>query len=158
VLSARAGVFTMLGKLEKHIDEINRALRAPGLLLVSGFENPNIMAVHWATFGCLWGKPVFATAIKKTRRTYGLLEGSGVFTVNVPRKDITDAIMKIGLVSGHEVDKFGEFHLHPVKAKNIDTYIVSDCGIHLECRVIYKSPVDEAALDAEIKKDAYDGD
>ena len=147
----------MFGKLEKRIDEINRALRSPGLLLVSGLEKPNIMAVHWATLGCLWGKPVFTTAIKKTRRTYDLLEKSGVFTINVPRKDIADEIMRIDSVSGHEVDKFSEFNLHPVKAKNIGTYIVSDCGIHLECRIIYKSDMDGANLSDEIKKSVYDG-
>ena len=147
----------VFGKLEKHIDEINRALKSPGLLLVSGFESPNIMAVHWAAFGCLWGKPVFITAVKRARRTYELLENSGVLTVNVPRKDITQEIMKISLASGHEADTFTEFNLHPVKAKNINTYIVSDCNIHLECRVIYKSPVNGAALCEKIKKETYDG-
>ena len=147
----------LYNNIEKYIEEINETLRSLGLLLVSGNARPNVMATHWGQIGFLWGKPVFTAAVRKNRCTYGHIRETGVFTVNVPRKDLRNEIMKIEMVSGHNVDKFTEYHLHPVRAKNIDTYIVGDCGIHLECRVIFRSPVAGAFLDKDIKTGFYEG-
>ena len=147
----------MLNKIEKHIQEIFETLRNPGLLLVSGNAPPDIMTVNWAMLGCLWTRPVFMTPVKKARHCYKLIDEGGVFTVNVPRKDLFNEIAKISVVSGRETDKWSEFHLHPVKARKTETYIVGDCGIHLECRVILKSPIDPAFLDKGIARQIYDG-
>ena len=146
----------MSDKIDKHIQEINRTLKNPGLLLVSGSSPPNIMTVNWATVGYLWAKPVFMLPVRKTRHSYRLIDEGGVFTVNVPRKDLFNEIVKIAVISGRDVDKFNEFHLRPAKARHINPYIVTDCGIHLECRVVYKSPIDPAFLDNDIKR-VYDG-
>lgn len=147
----------MFNKLEKYIGEITSALKDPGLLIVSGKEEPNIMAVHWGLVGYIWAKPVFVAAVRHARHTYNLINESGVFTVNVPRKDIHNEIVNIFHTSGKDVDKFTAFHLHPVKAKSVDTYVVGDCGVHLECRVLYHSPVDGAFLDDGVKEHAYEG-
>lgn len=147
----------MFDKVEKYIPEIASALRNHGALLVSGKEPPNIMAISWGSVGFFWSKPVFIVAVRRMRHSYKLIEDSGVFTVNVARKDMQNEIMKIAVVSGRDVDKFNEFHLHPVKAKSVDTYIVGDCGLHLECRVLYKSHIDGDNLDNEIKNDIYEG-
>ena len=146
----------MFDKVEKYSREINNALRNHGVLLVSGKEKPNIMAVSFGAFGLFWSKPVFIVAVKKSRCTYKLIEESGVFTVNIARRDLQDTAMKIAVVSGHDVDKFNEFHLHPVRAKNIDTYIVGDCNVHMECRVLYKTEISDDAVSRDII-DFYDG-
>jgi len=147
----------LFNKIDKYIDEITSALRNPGLLLVSGKENPNIMTVNWCLIGRLWGKPIFTAVVRKIKHTYKLIEESGAFTVNVPRKDIRNEIMNIAVTSGRDVDKFSKFNLHPARAKHVPTYIVGDCGVHLECRVIYRSPIDGAFLDGDIKNHIYEG-
>ena len=147
---------TVFNKFEKYSDEINKAMRNPGLMLVSGLTPPNIMSISWGATGFLFGKPIFIVAVRKKRHTYRLLENSGVFTVNVPRKDLRNEIMQIGFATGANVNKFNEFHLHPVKARSVDTYIVGDCSLHIECRIILKTEVEGALLSDEIKSEIYD--
>ncbi len=147
----------MFNKVEKYSHEINESLRNHGALLVSGSEKPNIMAVSWGALGYFWAKPVFVVAVRKTHLSYKLIDESKVFTINIARRDLHDAIMKIAMSSGYDVNKFSEFNLHPVKAKNIDTYIVGDCNVHIECRLLLKSEITDGSLAPEVANDFYDG-
>lgn len=142
-------------KLENYIDEVYKTMRAMGVFLTSGTNPPNPMAVSWGLLGNLWNRPVFAAAVKPIRHTYELIKRTGVFTVSVPRKQLLNELVRCATLSGANCDKFSELHLHPVKAKSVNTYIVGDCGLHLECKVIYTSAIAERSLDDEIDMELY---
>jgi flavin reductase (DIM6/NTAB) family NADH-FMN oxidoreductase RutF len=100
---------------------------------------------------------VFILPVRNSRYSHGIIEKSGTFTVSVPRKDLTDVIMRCSGLSGRDHDKFSELHLHPVKARTVDTYIVGDCGLHFECRVVYRAAMTGEALDPALNADVYNG-
>ncbi|MDR1094626.1 MAG: flavin reductase [Clostridiales bacterium] len=145
----------MAVKLEKHLSEIYNAMRTSGLFLTSGSSRVNTTTMSWGTFGRLWSRPTAIVPIRSRRYTYGLIEELGAFTISVPRKDLMKELAAAGALSGRDHDKFSELHLHPAKARRVDTYIVADCGLHLECRVVYKSSVVPESLNPEISKEIY---
>jgi flavin reductase (DIM6/NTAB) family NADH-FMN oxidoreductase RutF len=143
-------------KLEKYLAEIYTTMRTSGLFLTSGSSGTvNTATISWGTFGMFWNRPVAIIPIRTQRYTYGLVEKNSVFTISVPRKDLFKELSAAGSMSGRDHDKVSELHLHPAKARQIDTYIVADCGLHLECRVIYKSPIAPENLIPEIDKEIY---
>ena len=85
------------------------ALANPGLLLAATNHEgrSNAMTIGWGSVGLVWGLPVFIVLVRPSRFTYGLIEETGEFTVNVPTRDL-GAPAICGSRSGREMDKFGE--------------------------------------------------
>ncbi|HEY8419684.1 MAG TPA: flavin reductase family protein [Clostridia bacterium] len=141
---------------EKIYLETLRVLERMGVFLVAGKNPPNVMTLSWGAIGNIWNKPIIITPIRYTRHTYDLIEKYHEFTISVPQKDLSEALVRCGQISGRDYDKFKELHLHPSKARVVDTYIVADCGIHLECKVLYKGGMEGFSLfDENIKKQFY---
>ena len=69
-----------------------------GLLLASTRSGgqSNVMTIGWATVGVVWGLPVMVVLVRPSRYTYGFMEESGVFTVNVPTPDMTEYVALCG--------------------------------------------------------------
>ncbi|GHV02683.1 hypothetical protein FACS1894211_14590 [Clostridia bacterium] len=143
--------------LEKYLAEIYNTMRTMGLFITTGSARINTATISWGTFGHLWNRPLALIPIRSQRYTYGLIEESGVFTISVPRKDLGNVLSQAGTLSGRDHDKFSELHLHPAKARHVDTFIVADCGLHLECRVIYRAPIVPENLHPAIDKEIYTG-
>jgi len=82
-----------------------------GLLLASVGRDgrPNVMTIGWGLMGTLWARPVFVVAVRPSRYTHRLIEETGEFTVNVPRKGMEEIVEYCGTVSGrdHEVRREG---------------------------------------------------
>jgi flavin reductase (DIM6/NTAB) family NADH-FMN oxidoreductase RutF len=138
--------------------ETSRALEKPGCLLVSGdAKKANVMTIGWGAIGVLWGKPVFMVAVRPSRHTHALLERTGEFTVNVPRKGMEAAAAYCGAVSGRDVDKFEAKRLTKLPSEKVQTPIIAECGVHYECRVLWKTKVDDRmmAVPSDVQKRFY---
>lgn len=123
-----------------YADETMHVLERCGCLLVSGdMKKANVMTIGWGLIGRIWGKPVFIIAVRPSRYTHGFIERTGDFTVNVPKKGMEDAVAYCGKVSGREHDKFKEAKLTLQHAKKVKSPIISECIVHYECKVIYKT-------------------
>ncbi|MBD3180653.1 flavin reductase family protein [Candidatus Poribacteria bacterium] len=131
----------------------------PGLLLVSvdSAGKPNAMTIGWGTIGIIWGKPIFTVLVRPSRYTYGLMEETGDFTVNVPNADMRDTVMFCGTKSGRDYDKFKENSLIAVPSKEIKSPGIEQCPIHYECKVVHKNDVLKEKLDGKIISSAYSG-
>ena len=90
--------------------ETLQAMAHPGLLLVSrdGRGRPNAMTIGWGSVGIYWARPVFVVPVRKSRYTYGCIEKTDDFTVNVLPRKLADAATFCGTVSGRDHDKFAE--------------------------------------------------
>jgi hypothetical protein len=76
-----------------YLKETFEVMNDLGLLLVSGdMDKPNVMAIGWGTAGITWGKPLFVVLVRPSRYTYGLIEKSGEFTVNVPFPEMEEVV------------------------------------------------------------------
>ena len=140
-----------------YVAETYAMLDRGGLLLSTSGKNEklNVMTIGWGLVGILWYKPTFAVAVRPTRYTYRLLEESNEFTVNVPSRGMEKIIEYCGNVSGKDHDKFGEMNLTPLSGRRVKSPMVSECVVHFECDVIYKTKVKISHLPKEIVSKYY---
>ena len=110
-----------------------RRMREDGLLLVTAGADgkPNVMTIGWGTIGSIWSRPVFLVLVRHSRYTYTRLEETaGDFTVNVPPRELAEAVARCGTVSGRDHDKFLENHLTPVPGRQVRPPIIQECVVH----------------------------
>ena len=140
-----------------HIEQMNRMLKKPGLLLVSRGKDgkPNVMTIGWALIGILWERPVLMVAVRPSRHTHHLIEYSGDFTVNVPSDGMDDICEFCGEVSGKDRDKLREKGLTVKSSRKIRSPIIEQCVLHYECRTLYKSKVNFRQLPPRILGNFY---
>lgn len=126
-----------------YLKETLTTMGRSGLLLVSVSqqEKPNVMTIGWGTVGIVWGKPMFIVLVRPSRFTYGLIEETGDFTVNVPPVQMSEEVSVCGTISGREHDKFIEQKLTAIPAKEVKSPLIGECLIHYECRVVHKNDV-----------------
>lgn len=69
-------------------------------------DKPNAMTIGWATLGIVWGKPILTVYVRPSRYTFGLIEKTGDFTVNVLPRELEEIASFCGNISGRDCDKF----------------------------------------------------
>jgi len=140
-----------------YVAETYAMLDRGGLLLSTSGKNEkrNVMTIGWGLIGILWYKPTFAVAVRPARYTCRLLEETNEFTVNVPNKGMEKIVEYCGNVSGRDRDKFKEMGLTPLPGRRVKSPMVSECVIHYECSVIYKTKVEISHLPKEIVSKYY---
>lgn len=141
--------------------ETHERMAAEGILLASfdahGKLNP--MTIGWGVFGWIWGRPIFTVLVRPSRYTYGCIERTGDFTVNVQPADRTDAATLCGTVSGRDQDKMGELGLTLLPSSKVKSPGIAECPIVFECQVVHRNDVQPPELAADIKTEYYpDGD
>ncbi len=112
----------------------------------------NTMTIAWGNMGYMWMKPVFTVMVRYSRHTYKLIENAEDFTVSFPTKgQLKSELNFCGVKSGKETDKFKELNLKLQDGTETKSPIISDCDIHLECKILYKQPMEEFAMTDHIK-------
>jgi len=140
-----------------HYGLVMEALMSRGLLLASydAGGKPNVMTIGWGTLGEIWGLPLWVVLVRPSRYTYGCINASGAFSVNVPTADMHDVCMKCGTTSGRDVDKFAEYGLTAEKSPNANAPVIAECPITYECQVVHSNDVIPANLAEEVMASAY---
>ena len=131
------------------------ALKEQGLLVTCGKSPPNLMSTHWGGLGYFWNRWVFVLPVRYGKLSQSIITNAGEFCVSVPYSDLRHAIMQVDHISGHGHNKFEELHLHPVRAKTVQSYVVGDCGMHLECKVIYTGNTTADVVAPDLKAEMY---
>lgn len=131
------------------------ALMMGGLFITAGKDPVNVMTTHWGGFTQMWNREVFVLPVRKRKFTHDLIDKNRCFVVNVPREDMNNVIAKCDRLSGKGINKFEELNLTPVPAKRLPTVTVGECGLIVECKVIYSMDMEKSKLDPIIAKDMY---
>ena len=119
-------------------------------------DEVDTMVIGWGLIGNIWGKPTFTAFIRESRHSYELVEQAGEFTVNIPVGKLDKQILKVaGSQSGRDMDKVAELGLTLEEPEVIATPGILQCPITLECKVMYKQLLDEAAIPAEVMQAFY---
>ena len=136
--------------------QVRKAIRRSGVFITCGVkEKTNIMSTHWGSLGIFWNKPVFVLPVRKSKLSHALIDENGCFAVSVPVKDMSQEIAVCDHLSGYDGNKFDTLHLHPKRAKKISTYVINECGLFLECKVLYKTDMQREQLDEELMEEMY---
>lgn len=128
-------------------DDVMRKIKKGAFLTVKAADALNTMTIGWATFGFIWQKPIMMVAVRDSRHTFGIIEKTSDFTVTIPSGDMSREIAFCGTKSGRDVDKFKMCKLQTASGRHVGSPIIKVPGIHLECRIVFKSAMNPADLD-----------
>jgi flavin reductase (DIM6/NTAB) family NADH-FMN oxidoreductase RutF len=143
-----------------YLTETVSAFSSPGLLLASLDANrrPNAMTIGWGAIGIFWARPIFIVPVRKSRYTYGCIEKTGDFTVNVLPRKLADIAAFCGTVSGRDHDKFAEARLTAAPAPGIRSPIIEECVLSYVCKVVHTNDLLPKALAQTLLRSAYPRD
>jgi flavin reductase (DIM6/NTAB) family NADH-FMN oxidoreductase RutF len=116
----------------------------------------NTMTLRGGSIGIMLGKPVFIALVKPTRFTCGLIEKTGEFTVSVPvDRDFTDELLICEQTTGRTTDKFSECDLTAIKSQTLETFIIGDCQLHFDCKILKKSEMKMDSFHENLENEYY---
>jgi flavin reductase (DIM6/NTAB) family NADH-FMN oxidoreductase RutF len=122
-------------KTERDLSAAIEALPAFPVVLVT--VDRNIMTA--AAFGFYSFKPpCVMVGIRPENLTFDLISAKREFGINLPSREQIDVARVCGSVSGRTVDKFSAAGLTPQKGKVIESYLIAECPVSLECRVVHE--------------------
>jgi len=101
---------------------------------------PNIITLAWVGVVCS-DPPMLGLGIRPHRYSYGLIEASREFVVNIPTVEILKEVDFCGVVSGRDVDKFSETGLTAEPAEKVKPPLIRECPVNIECIVKEKIPL-----------------
>ncbi len=142
-----------------YFDRYCQTLSSGGALLVSvdADGRPNAMTIGWALLGVVWGRPMCAVLVRPSRYTYGCIEATGDFTVNVPPPALAEQVRFCGTESGRDRDKFAECELTATPGRRVKSPGIEECWITHECVVVQKTDVVPEHFPREIIEGLYAG-
>ncbi|MBQ7950878.1 MAG: flavin reductase family protein [Clostridia bacterium] len=106
----------------------------PALVTVGTMEHPNVLTIAWT--GILNTiPPKTYISVRKERHSYPTLLETPEFVINLPSANLVKAVDFCGVRSGKNLDKFKEMNLSLVPAVNVATPLISECPLHLECKI-----------------------
>ena len=104
------------------------------IMTVDESGKPNVMPAGWAMVA-LHKPPLFAISVGHGRYTHELIRSQREFVVAFPGPGLENEIEYTGSCSGRDVDKFKEFGLKSLKAKEVKPPLFSGCVVNLECKL-----------------------
>ena len=108
----------------------------PVTLVTSAHDGQtNIMAASWA-MPLDYDPPKVLLVLDSTSHTRSLVDASGAFGLQIPKRRIAEQTVAVGQSSGRDVDKFVHFDLKTFPALKIAAPMLEDCVAWLECVVI----------------------
>lgn len=130
-------------------DQAIRQIQKGAFLTVKAGSDLNTMTIGWATIGLVWKKPILMVAVRDSRHSFQLMEKAADFSVSVPTGDMKAALLFCGTKSGRNFDKFKECGLTTVAGQKVTSPVIDAAGIHFECRIVFKAPMDPGKLDPD---------
>jgi len=150
-----------MGKIKinfpNYASEMIQILKEGRVLLVGQGKDgkPNPMTIAWGAMMFAWNKPVFVAMVRNSRYTYKLMEESNTFTINFLGKEYHKELSLCGTKSGFNVDKWKETKLTPVNAKTVETKIIEEAFLNIECKVIFTNDMNYEDLNKTIIEQHY---
>ena len=132
-----------------------KKIKSGAFLTVIAGNALNTMTIGWATFGFIWQKPIMMVAVRSSRHTFGIIEKADDFTVTVPAGGMSKEIAFCGTESGRDVDKIKMCKLEIISGQKVVSPIIKTPGYHYECKIVYKSAMNEAYLDKDYDSFLY---
>lgn len=103
-------------------------------------KNENIITVAWVGTICS-DPPMVSIAIRPERYSYEIIQETREFVINLPSLRHVRQTDWCGVVSGRTVDKFQECKFTKQKALQIESPLIAECPVNIECRVSHSIPL-----------------
>jgi flavin reductase (DIM6/NTAB) family NADH-FMN oxidoreductase RutF len=107
----------------------------PVALVTCSYGNKdNIITIAWLGTICS-EPPMISISIRPSRFSHELVKQSKEFVINIPDEKMVNACDFCGTASGRDVDKFEALNFHKQKAFVINTPLIEECPVSIECKV-----------------------
>jgi flavin reductase (DIM6/NTAB) family NADH-FMN oxidoreductase RutF len=106
----------------------------PTVLVTSQENIITVTLVHIFSFS----PPLIGIGIKPERYSFGLIDMSKEFVVNIPTKEILKETIFCGAKSGRKIDKFKETKLTKEPSLSVKTVSIKECPVNIECKLVQK--------------------
>lgn len=103
-------------------------------------EAPNMFTVAWAGI-VNTHPPRVSISVRPSRHSYGLIQQSGEFVINLPTTALARAVDWCGVKSGRDVNKFEAMNLTALPASQVGCPLVGESPVNLECKVFQQIPL-----------------
>lgn len=104
------------------------------LLTTAEKGRANVMAMSWHMM-VEFNPPLVACVVSEANHSFAALQRSKECVIAIPTADLAPLVVKIGNLSGREVDKFDTLGLAARPAARVAAPLLTDCYANLECRV-----------------------
>lgn len=106
----------------------------PVLVTCGTMESNNVLTVAWT--GVLNTRPPMTyVSIRPERYSYDIIKKTGQFAINLTTSAMCKQVDFCGVRSGKDIDKFKACNFSLLSANKIDTPIIEECPVALECVV-----------------------
>ena len=97
-------------------------------------EEYNIFTVAW--IGTICSDPAMCyISVRPSRHSYDIIKRNGEFVINLTNEDLAFATDWCGVRSGRDYNKFKEMKLTPMKTQVIDSVLIEEAPLSIECKV-----------------------
>ncbi len=108
----------------------------PAVLVTSGdMENSNIITIGWTGIVNTI-PPKTYISVRKCRHSYGLIEQSREFVINLTTAEMIREVDYCGIYTGKKVDKFKKCGFTKEVASAVAAPLIGESPLSLECRVV----------------------
>jgi len=113
----------------------------PTTLIVSGtMEKANIVTIAWVSL-LTSTPPTLGISVGSKGFSGNEILNNGNFSVNIASVEIMTEADFCGITSGRTVDKFSKSGLTAMPSRYIDSPIIKECPVNLECKLVQSSMV-----------------
>ena len=107
----------------------------PVVLLTTAQKGcPNVMAMSWHMM-MEFNPPLIACIVSGANHSFAALRKTGECVIAIPTVELASLVVKIGNLSGSDVDKFETLGLVSKPAALVSAPLLTDCYVNLECKV-----------------------
>ncbi len=104
------------------------------LLTTADKGRANVMTMSWHMM-VDFEPPLIACIVSNADFSFAALRATGECVIAIPAVKLAPKVVKVGNVSGSDIDKFAKFGLTPVPAERVAAPLIAECFINLECKV-----------------------
>ena len=94
----------------------------------------NIITISW-TGTINTNPPMLYISVRPERHSYNIIKKNMEFVVNLTTDKLAYATDFNGVKSGKNIDKFKESRLTPIPARKINTILIGESPVNIECKV-----------------------
>ena len=121
--------------MKKSIGRSERMYPNPAVMIsCSNGVKDNIVTLAWVGTVCS-NPPLISISLRPSRYSHELISASKEFVINIPGEKMTEACDFCGTRSGRKIDKFKALGLTKEKGFVINTPLIKECPLNIECKV-----------------------
>ncbi|MEA2041701.1 MAG: flavin reductase family protein [Bacteroidota bacterium] len=118
------------------VEKGNYLYPLPAVLVSCGKtkSEANLITISWT--GTINSEPpMLYISIRKNRHSYDIIKRHHEFVINLTDKTMLEAVDFNGVKSGRDYDKFKESNFTPGASQKIDTLLIQEAPVNIECKV-----------------------